>query len=684
MARISRKDAEARTAWLRAEIERHNHSYYVDNAPTITDFEFDLLMAELIALEERFPDLSTEDSPTRHVGSDLAAAPVTVKGDAAPGNGNFRRARHRYPMLSLGNTYSVDDIKSFHERIVRMTDTPFRYSAELKFDGTAICLTYRNGELFQALTRGDGSVGDDVTENVLTINGIPRTLHGDDIPEEFEIRGEIYMPYKAFDALNAERESQEEALFANPRNAASGSLKLTDSGEVASRNLECVLYHMVGDSLPFRTHTESLAAAGRWGLPTSPYSRVCSSVDEVLEYISYWDIQRKFLPFATDGIVIKVDELPLRESLGYTAKFPRWATAFKFKAEQALTRLISIDYQVGRTGAVTPVANLDPVQLSGSVIRRASLHNLDQMNLLDVRIGDRVYIEKGGEIIPKIVGVELSMRPVGADRPEFPSLCPDCGAALVRDEGEARHYCPNSDNCPTQIKSALVHFTSRKAMNILAGEATVDQLFNSGMVRDFADLYSLTKQQLMTLDGWQERSAERFLESVGRSLSRDFDAVLYALGIRHVGETTARMLAGHYRTMDALRAASFEELVCVGDIGGIIAASIREWFEDPCHIALLGKLKDAGLKFEMLESDERISDVLAGAAIVVTGSFSIPREEMKRKITAYGGRNVSSVSGSTDYLLAGEKCGPEKIRKAEKLGVKVISEKDFYNMTDGK
>ena len=485
------------------------------------------------------------------------------------------------------------------------------------------------------------------------------------------------MPWAAFDRLNEERERDEEQPFANPRNAASGSLKLIDSDQVANRGLECTLYHMLGDNLPFTTHEEALDKAAEWGLPVSDKRRICRSIEEIEEFINRWDTERKNLPFATDGIVIKVNELPYQEELGYTAKFPRWAVAYKFKAEQALTKLLSIDYQVGRTGAVTPVANLEPVQLSGTVVKRASLHNADQMQLLDIHIGDSVYVEKGGEIIPKITGVELSMRPADAALPHFPDVCPDCGTTLVRDEQEAKAFCPNQSGCPTQIKGKLVHFLSRKAMNIIAGDATVDQLYNKGYVWNVADFYELEKEHLLTLEGWKDRSAERFLKSIRDSLKTPFEKVLYAIGIRHVGETTAKTLATHFRTIDSLAKASREDLLQADDIGEVIADSILSYFADETNRDTIDRLKAAGLKFESEGVAEQQSELLKGMTIVISGNFSIPRDDMKALIVANGGKSSGSISGKTTYLLAGEKAGPEKLKKAESLGVKVISEEEF-------
>ena len=671
MTKIGKSAAQERIAFLKRELERHNYNYYVLNQPTITDFEFDLLMRELQGLEKRYPEFATEDSPTRHVGSDLSAAAGT----------DFVQVPHRYPMLSLGNTYAKEELYEFDNRIRKTTDAPFTYSCELKFDGTAICLTYRHGRLLRALTRGDGTKGDDVTRNVVNIAAIPRILHGEDIPEEFEIRGEIYMPFAAFDRLNAERTEAELEPFANPRNAASGSLKLQNPEEMRMRGLDCVLYHVLGESLPFKTHIEALEAARRWGLPVSEYSLHAQDIEEAVAYIDAWDTRRKTLPFATDGIVIKVNELDLQRQLGFTAKSPRWATAWKFKPEQALTPLLSVDYQVGRTGAVTPVANLEPVLLSGTVVKRASLHNKDQMDLLDIHIGDYVYVEKGGEIIPKITGVELSKRPEGAVRPAFPACCPECGTPLVRDEDEARHYCPNRESCPVQIKGRFVHFAGRKAMDILAGDATIEALYNQGFIHTLPDLYTLTREQLVSLDGWQEKSADNFLASLEASRKVPFERVLYALGIRHVGEQTAKTLARHFGSIDALAAASHEELTQVEDIGSIVADSIQAWFASEAGRETVRRLREAGLQMAVAdEARQRLSETLAGKTIVISGNFSISREAMKELIEAHGGKNAGSVSGKTAWLLAGEKAGPEKLKKAEKLGIPVLSETDFYQL----
>ena len=663
---MEKTQANIRAAELRSILIEANRKYYVENAPTLSDYEFDMLLKELEAIELAYPDLIVPDSPTQKVGSDRRK--------------EFEQYPHRYPMLSLGNTYDITEVQAFADRAAKGIGNTFTFSCELKFDGTAICLTYRNGNLFRALTRGDGTVGDDVTANARHISNIPQQLSGNGWPEEFEIRGEVYMPWEAFDRLNEEREREEEQPFANPRNAASGSLKLIDSTQVANRGLECTLYHILGENLPFHTHDEALNAASQWGLPVSDKRKVCSSIEEIEYFINYWDTERKTLPFATDGIVIKVNELQYQQELGYTAKFPRWAVAYKFKAEQALTRLLSIDYQVGRTGAVTPVANLEPVLLSGTIVKRASLHNADQMEILDIHIGDYVYVEKGGEIIPKITGVELSARDGSVVLPHFPELCPDCSTPLVRDEKEARSFCPNQSGCPTQIKGKLVHFLSRKAMNVIAGDATIEQFYNKGFVWNIADFYELTKEHLLTLDGWKDRSAERFLKSLEESKKTGFERVLYALGIRHIGETTAKSVASHFGSIDKIAKATKEELLAVDDIGEVIADSIIEYFSDEMNVETIERLKAAGLCFEMAAGPEKLSETLAGKTVVVSGNFTISRDEMKALIVAHGGKCSGSISGKTSYLLAGEKAGPEKLKKAESLGVTVVSEAELREM----
>lgn len=661
------RSASERVSRLREILVENSRRYYVENAPVMSDFEYDALMRELEDLEREYPELDAPDSPTHKVGSDL---------DSRDNERGFVQRPHRYPMLSLSNTYSISEVEDFASRADKSLETSFTYCCELKFDGTAICLTYRDGKLFRALTRGDGVMGDDVTSNVRRIANIPQQLHGD-FPAEFEIRGEILMPYDAFDSLNSQRESQEEAPFANPRNAASGSLKLIDPNEVAQRGLYCTLYHIPSQNAEFESQEEALRAAASWGLPVSSDRKICHNISEIEEYISYWDKQRKFLPFATDGIVIKVNEFAFQRKLGYTAKSPRWAVAYKFKAEQALTKLLSIDYQVGRTGTVTPVANLDPVQLSGTVVRRATLNNADQMAALDIRIGDYVYVEKGGEIIPKITGVDLAMRTTSVQTPVFPKTCPDCGTELVRLDNEARWFCPNQDGCPMQIKGRILHFMSRKAMDIQGGEANVDQFVDAGFVRVPADLFSISKFDLMSLEGWQDRSAQRFLDSLAKTREVPFERVLFALGIRYVGEITARSVARHFGSIDAIASASLEELTEVEDVGAVIAPSIYEYLHNPGHIAEIARMKSFGIKFETDAQGNYISDALAGQIVVISGNFSISRDDMKELIASHGGRNSGSVSSKTSFLLAGTKPGPEKLRKCEQLGIPVLSEEAF-------
>lgn len=676
---MERAQAENRIKELRGIIQDANRRYYVDDSPVMSDYDFDMLLKELEALEAEFPEFNSSDSPTRKVGSDIRK--------------EFVQLPHRYPMLSLGNTYDMTEVEAFVQRAQKSIGNSFTISCELKFDGTAVCLTYRNGKLFRALTRGDGTVGDDVTENVLNISNIPQTLSIPEgfipksdsplpWPDEFEIRGEIYMPWSAFERLNMERLRDDEQPFANPRNAASGSLKLTDSRMVANRGLECTLYHMLGEDLPFETHEQALDAAASWGLPVSGHRRIFRSTPEVEDYIRYWDTERKSLPFATDGIVIKINELAYQEELGYTSKFPRWAVAYKFQAEQALTKLLSIDYQVGRTGAVTPVANLEPVRLSGTIVKRASLHNAEQMQILDVRIGDYVYVEKGGEIIPKITAVEPGRRGDDVVIPHFPSVCPDCGTELVKDEQEAKSFCPNQTGCPTQIKGRLVHFLSRKAMNVIAGDATIEQLYNLSLVWNPADFYDLRKEHLMSLEGWKDRSAERFLKSIDDSRAVPFERVLYALGIRYVGEATAKSVARHFGNIDAVASASVDELLKVDDVGLVIAESIHAFFNDADNREVISRLKAAGLRFEAEQAPQPMSDSLAGKTIVISGNFSVSRDDIKALIAAHGGKNSGSVSGKTSYLLAGEKAGPEKLKKADALGVKVIDEAEFRKMIE--
>ena len=650
---------------LRRLLDYHNHKYYVENTPEISDFEFDSLMHELQRLEAEHPEYADPNSPSVRVGSDLCA--------------EFRTVRHRYAMLSLGNTYSLEELHEFLDRIEREAG-PTDYVCELKFDGTAISLTYEGGQLVQALTRGDGVEGDDVTANVRTIRSVPLRLRGEGWPALFEIRGEILMPYASFDRLNAEREANGEPLFANPRNAAAGTLKQQASAVVARRGLDCTLYQLAGDNLPFTTHWESLAKAREWDFKVSEHMRICHDTAQIDEFIAYWDEARRQLPFPTDGVVIKVNDFAVRRQLGFTAKAPKWAVAYKFKAEQALTRLESISFQVGRTGAVTPVANLEPVLLAGTTVRRATLHNAEQMALLDIRPGDMVYVEKGGEIIPKITGVELAQRPADSLPFRYIDRCPECGTPLVRYEGEAKHYCPNQSGCRPQIIGRMLHFIRRKAMDIEGlGEETVELLYDNGLVHDISDLYDLRAEQLAPLPRLGEKSADNIIRSIRRSTEVPFRRVLFGLGIRFVGETTAKYLAEHFRSLDAVMAASREELVEADEVGEKIADAIREYFADAENLRIIGRLRQAGLQFEEA-ARELASEALAGRSFVVSGRFTRSRDEMKELIELHGGRNLAAVSGNVDYLVAGEKMGPAKLKKAEKLGIRILSEEEFLRM----
>ena len=676
-------EAKQRIAELSDEIRRHNHNYYVLSKPEIGDFEFDMLLAELIRLETEHPEFIEPGSPTQHVGGGITK--------------EFRQVQHKYPMLSLGNTYSEEEIRDFEERIHKLIGDEVEYVCELKFDGVAIGLTYRHGTLVQAVTRGDGVQGDDVTTNIKTIRSIPLKLHGTGFPYEFEIRGEIILPHASFEKINLEREADGDEPFANPRNAASGSIKMQDSAEVAKRHLDGFFYHLLGNDLPFRTHYESLVAAKSWGFKISDFAVRCKTAEDIFEYLETWDAARYDLPFDIDGVVIKVNDIRQQEMLGFTAKSPRWAISYKFKAEQAATRLISVDFQVGRTGAITPVANLQPVQLAGTVVKRASLHNADVIALLDVRVGDMVYVEKGGEIIPKIVGVDLEKRPADALSFTFASTCPECGTALVRTEGEAAWYCPNETSCPPQIKGKLEHFISRKAMNIDSlGEGKIGMLFDNGLVHHCADLYDLTFDRMIGLEkiyestndkrekkiSFREKTVTNILNGIEASKSVGFDRVLFALGIRFVGETVAKKLASHFITVDKLMTAGIDELTEVEEIGEKIAQSLLAWFSEPVNLELISRLRSAGIRFVMEESQvPLLSNKFTGMTFVVSGVFgNFSRDELKKTIEAHGGKNVGSVSAKTSYLLAGENMGPEKRKKAEKLGVPIISESDFAVM----
>ena len=667
-------DEKERIFQLRRELHEHNYRYYVLNQPTISDQDFDLMMHELQSLEELHPELADANSPTQRVGSDL--------------NQEFRQVEHRYPMLSLANTYNEQDVAVWYESVERgLNGEPFEVCCELKYDGLSISLTYEDGRLIQAVTRGDGVRGDDVTANVKTIRSIPLVLHPSSSalrlpPSTFEIRGEILMPWKVFERLNAEREAAEEPLFANPRNAASGTLKSQSSALVASRQLDAYLYYLLGDELPAEGHYENLQAAASWGFKISQGMRKVDCLQGIYDFINYWDSERKNLPVATDGIVLKVNSLRQQHSLGYTAKSPRWAIAYKFKAERACTRLESVSYQVGRTGAVTPVANMEPVQLAGTTVKRATLNNEDFIRSFDLHIGDSVYVEKGGEIIPKIVGVDIDARPIIAQPVQFIKRCPECGAQLVRYEGESAWYCPNDTQCPPQIKGRIEHFISRRAMNIDSlGPETVDEYYRRGLIRNVADLYDIDVQQING-DGSRTKSAQRIVNGIAKSKEGPFERVVFALGIRFVGETSAKLLARRFKTMEALEHATLEQLTDVDGIGDVMAGSIITWFHNDDNRQLLQRLKDYGLQMSL--SEEQLSaqsDRLAGQSIVISGVFARhSRDEYKALIEQHGGKNVGSISKKTSFVLAGENMGPSKLEKARKLGIRLLSEDEFLNM----
>ena len=653
---------------LRSELHRHNYNYYVLNAPEISDQEFDRMMRELQDLEAAHPEFDDPDSPTRRVGSDL--------------NQEFVQVPHRYPMLSLSNTYNKQEVADFYERVRSgLEGEPFELCCEMKYDGLSISLTYEHGRLVRAVTRGDGVQGDDVTENVKTIRCIPLRLNGDGYPEEFEIRGEILMPWTSFETLNREREEREEPLFANPRNAASGTLKSKNSAVVAQRKLDAYLYYLLGEHIPFDGHYENLQAARSWGFKISEGMKKVTTLQDIYDFIDYWDVERKNLPVATDGIVLKVNSQRQQRALGYTAKSPRWAIAYKFQAERARTRLNAVTFQVGRTGTVTPVANMDPVQLAGTVVRRATLHNADVMEQLDLHIGDMVYVEKGGEIIPKIVGVDADARgPETGPRAEFITRCPECGAELVRYEGEAAWYCPNDTACPPQIKGRIEHYISRRAMNIDSlGPETVDDYYRRGLIRDVADLYDIQVQQINGEDGTREKSAQKIVRSIADSVEVPFERVVFALGIRFVGEIAAKALARHFKSMDALASASLEDMLQINGIGVVIAESVIRYFANEANRDLVRRLREKGVRMEL--SDEELSshsDKLSGQSIVVSGVFSLhSRDEYKAMIEQHGGKNVGSISSKTSFVLAGANMGPAKLEKAGKLGIPILSEEEF-------
>ena len=661
-------EAKKRAEELRKTISEHNHRYYILNKPVISDFEFDILLSELKTIEKNFPGLITPDSPTMRVGSDLTE--------------EFRQAEHTWPMLSLGNTYSTDEVNEFGERVRKALGYEPEYVCELKYDGVSISLTYEDGRLARAVTRGDGNVGDDVTVNVRTIRSIPFKITASGAPEMFVIRGEIYLPRKGFEKMNADRQSRGEALFANPRNAAAGTIKLLDPRIVASRPLDCYLYYLLGDQLPADNHYDNLMAARSWGFRISDIMQKCAGIDEVIRFVSAWENDRKRLPYDTDGVVIKVNSLEAQKALGNTAKTPRWAIAYKYAAEQALTELISVDFQVGRTGNVTPVANLRPVLLAGTTVRRATLHNSDQIEMLGLHYGDTVIIEKGGEIIPKIVEVDTSRRAKGTERVTFPEKCPECGTPLIRAEGEANHYCPNYLHCPPQITRRIIHFVSRKAMDIEGlGEETIELLYSSGLIRNVADLYDLKQDQLASLERLGNKSASNIITGLAASLTAPWHRKLFALGIRHVGETVAKTLAAGFPDIDTLMKATEEQLCSLPEIGPRISTSVREYFSDPDNIEIIRRLRAAGLSFEGTIRTAAAKGPLNGKTVVVSGTFKgFTRDELKAAIEAAGGRNAGSVSGSTSFIVAGSDMGPAKRARAAELGIPIITEEEFIRM----
>lgn len=665
---MKKTEAKETIERLRLEIENHNHNYYVLNRPSVSDFEFDILLSELATLEKKFPEFLTEDSPTRMVGSDVTK--------------EFVQFEHSYPMLSLGNTYSEEELRDFDSKIKKSATESFEYVCELKFDGASISITYRRGNMFRALTRGDGEKGDDVTLNVKTIRNIPHKVTAGNIPDEFVIRGEILMQRSVFNRLNDERIAAGTTPFANPRNAAAGTLKLLDPKIVASRSLDCMVYFLLSDQLPYDNHFENLKVASEWGFNVPDSIRVCRNIDEVIKFITHWDTERKKLPYDIDGVVIKVNSLKLQQELGYTAKSPRWAIAYKFKAEVASTKLLSVTFQVGRTGNITPVANLEPVALSGSTVRRATLHNEDQIELLGLHLNDIVFVEKGGEIIPKIVGVDHTLRNESAEKISFISNCPECGTELVKNEGEANHFCPNYLHCPPQIKGRIEHFISRKAMDIDGlGEETIDLLFNKKIIGNFADLYDLKLEQLIPLERLGEKSAQNIINSIKKSIETPYHRVLFAIGIRHVGETVAKTLAKEFNNIDDLIKAEYEQLTAVNEIGPKIAASIRGYFSDEANIAIINRLKMYGIIFSSDKISETTSNLLSGKTIVISGVFSKhSRDKYKEIIEKNGGKNASSVSGNTSFILSGENMGQSKKEKAEELGIELLSENDFLKI----
>lgn len=668
------EQAQQKIQDLSAEINQHNYNYYVLSKPTISDYEFDMLLEELQKLEAQFPQLADENSPTKRVGGSITK--------------NFETVKHKYPMLSLSNSYSKEEIADFEHRIKKLVEGELEYVCELKYDGVAIGITYKNGKLLQAVTRGDGVQGDNITENVKTIRSIPLQLKGD-FPEEFEIRGEVFMPKKVFEQLNKEKEEIGEQLYANARNTASGTLKMQDSAIVAQRKLDSYLYFVLGENLPFSTHFQAIEKAKEWGfkvpLSEKKYIAKCRSVDEIFEFINYWDKARHQLDFDIDGVVIKVNSYDKQQELGMTAKSPKWAIAYKFKAEQAKTKLLEITYQVGRTGAITPVANLQPVLLAGTTVKRASLHNADQIEKLDIRINDTVLVEKGGEIIPKIVGVEATQRDIFSEPVSYITHCPECNTPLVRKEGEAQHYCPNEWGCPPQIKGKITHFISRKAMNIDGlGEETIDLLVDKNLISNSADLYELTYHQLYELEGFKEKKVQNILEGIQKSKQVPFERVLFAIGIRYVGETVAKKLAKQFKSIDAIADATFEELINTDEIGDKIAESLQQFFANEYHQQLVNRLKEKGLQLTLSEEQlANTTDKLAGLTFVVSGVFSLfSRDELKNSIEQNGGKVAGSISKKTSYIVAGENMGPSKLQKAQDFGVAIIDENKFMEMIE--
>lgn len=664
---MGQKQAEERIKQLTSELNKHNHNYYVLSAPEISDFEYDMLMKELIELEQQYPELASSNSPSQRVGNDI--------------NQNFAQVKHKYPMLSLGNTYNEQEIIDFDTRIKKSLTEKFEYVCELKYDGASISLTYENGQLVRAVTRGDGEKGDDVTANVKTIRSIPLSIYHKDIPASFEIRGEIYLPHKGFEKLNEERSEAGENLFANPRNAASGSLKLQNSAIVAKRPLDCYLYYFLSEQLPTDSHFKNLQLCKKWGFKVPEHMKVCKTIDDVISFIDFWDTERRNLPFDIDGIVIKVDSIEQQQELGFTAKSPRWAISYKFKAERAETKLESVSYQIGRTGTVTPVANLTPVFLAGTTVKRASLHNADIIEKFDLHINDTVFIEKGGEIIPKIVDVNVSKRDNNAEKVLFIEKCPECGTQLIRNEGEAAHFCPNEKGCKPQILGKIVHFIGRKAMNIESlGEETIDLLLSKDLIKNVADLYDLKVEQLIPLERMAEKSANNIINSIEVSKQQPFDRLLFALGIRHVGATVAKTLTRKFKNISDLQNANYDQLIQTDEIGDKIALSIIDYFKDEDNLNIIHRLTEHQLNFKSID-EVKASDKLAGLTIIASGKLqNFSRDEIIKVIEDNGGKAVTSVSNKTNYLIAGENVGPNKIEKAKNLGVSVISELEFITM----